>query len=127
MTRKGIDWLNTHHGIYTHEVTNVDTGETEALDDFWKIDESELDSRSSSYEGLEDYLREVGYEEFNYGDEEDDIEGIRPYSNADHYYFYVVEHGKGTIVYRAVNDAVYDDDLTVTSSNFTEQIMRIEL
>ncbi len=49
------------------------------------------------------------------------------HSNTDCYYFYKVEHLKGTLVFSAENEILGEDYVTVTSHNDAKQIMRIEL
>ena len=120
-----IDWLEIDQGIRTHEVTNVDTGEAEELGDVWTVYSDEIESGINAYEGLGEYLQEVGYEPY-YGDE-DDLGGIKPYKDRDFYYFYVADHAKGTVTYYVRNNADDEDYLTVTSNGDTEQIMRIDL
>ena len=128
-----VDFMGLSKGlnnyIDSHEVPNVDTGETEEIDDYDFISYSDLESYYSDYEGLEDYLREVNFEDFDwpiwYPSYDEDL--VMPHSNTDCYYFYEVEHLKGTLVFSAENDILDEDDVTITSYNDAKQIMRIEL
>ena len=126
-----VDFMGLSKGlnnyIDSHEVPNVDTGETEEIDDYDFISYSDLESYYSDYEGLEDYLREVNFEEPSFDDYEYEEDLLMPHTNVDCYYFYEVEHLKGTLVFSAENDILDEDDVTITSYNDAKQIMRIEL
>lgn len=115
---------------WTHEVTNIDTGEIETVDDTYNIyyDSSTGETSGGSYgkyDGLIEYLNEVGYIKDEWGSE-----GVQAEKRVDADKYVAIELGttkKGVIKIKAWNSAINEKRVNVKSYNDTEQIMTIEL